>query len=284
MNRWQDVTIPAPTDKSSMGLFLVFKGTSNFRLNFFEVNGKGLSPETRPTVKITAPAENAAVTVGATTITADATDAENAITKVEFFVDGEKIGEDTTAPYSVQWTQTTEKFYSVHAVATNAKGLTGDSRKVRFSVGESGIRPPWETFANVDAAFDKVGDEFTVSAAGADLWQAANEFGAVYLPGGVGENFIATVKVASVRRHARGVQGGHHRPQPDPAGRRQRQQGLPRPRREGQRRSRVHARRRRQRPGQRHGRAGGQRLWHGQRAHVAEGREVRQEVLGLLLA
>ena len=56
-----DVTIPAPADKSSMGLFLVFKGTSNFRLNFFEVNGKGLSPETRPTVKITAPAENAAV-------------------------------------------------------------------------------------------------------------------------------------------------------------------------------------------------------------------------------
>ena len=50
LSRWQDVTIPAPADKSSMGLFLVFKGTSNFRLNFFEVNGKGLSPETRPTV------------------------------------------------------------------------------------------------------------------------------------------------------------------------------------------------------------------------------------------
>ena len=197
LSRWQDVTIPAPADKSSMGLFLVFKGTSNFRLNFFEVNGKGLSPETRPTVKITAPAENAAVPVGATTITADATDAENAITKVEFFVDGEKIGEDTTAPYSVPWTQTTEKFYSVYAVATNAKGLTGDSRKVRFSVGESGIRPPWETFSNVAADFDKVGDEFTVSAAGADIWQGANEFGAVYLPGGVGENFIAKVKVAS---------------------------------------------------------------------------------------
>ena len=102
-------------------LFLVFKGTSNFRLNFFEFNGKGLSPETRPTVKITAPAENAAVPPGPNTFTADATDAENAITKVEFFVDGEKIGEDTTAPYSVDWTQTTEKFYAVHAVATNAR-------------------------------------------------------------------------------------------------------------------------------------------------------------------
>ena len=68
---------------------------------------------------------------------------------------------------------------------------------MRFSVGEAGIRPPWDTFTNVDAEFDKVGDEFTVSAAGADLWQAANEFGAVYLPGGVGENFVATVKVAA---------------------------------------------------------------------------------------
>ncbi|RKQ93981.1 glucose/arabinose dehydrogenase [Solirubrobacter pauli] len=208
VNRWTDVTIPAPADKASMSLFLVFKGTANFRLNFFEVNGKGLSPETRPTVKITAPTENAAVTPGAVTFTADATDAENQITKVEFFVDGQKIGEDTSAPYTTTWNQTTEKFYAVHAVATNSKGLTNDSRKVRFSVGESGVRPPWETFANVDAAFDKVGDEFTVSAAGADLWQAANEFGAVYLPGGVGENFVATVKVAEFDgTHASGKAG-----------------------------------------------------------------------------
>ena len=97
MNRWTDVTIPAPTDKTSMGLFLVFKGTANFRLNFFEVNGKGLSPDTRPTVKITAPTENAAVQPGEVTFTADATDAENAITKVEFFVDGAKVGEDDSA-------------------------------------------------------------------------------------------------------------------------------------------------------------------------------------------
>ena len=180
-----------------MGLFLVFKGTANFRLNFIEFNGKGLSPDTRPDVKITAPAENAAVQPGQVTFTADATDAENTITKVEFFVDGAKVGEDDSAPYSTTWTQTTEKFYAVHAVATNSKGLTGDSRKVRFSVGEAGIRPPWETYTNVDADFDKVGDEFTVSAAGADLWQAANDFGTVYLPGGVGQNFVATVKVAS---------------------------------------------------------------------------------------
>ena len=102
MNRWADVTIPAPTDKTSMGLFLVFKGTSNFRLNFFEVNGKGLSPDTRPTVKITAPAENAAVHAGSGRVQADATDAENAITKVEFFVDGAKVGEDTRRPVQRQ--------------------------------------------------------------------------------------------------------------------------------------------------------------------------------------
>ena len=273
-----------PRDKSSMGLFLVFKGTANFRLNFFEVNGKGLSPETRPTVKITAPAENAAVQAGQVTLTADATDAENAITKVEFFVDGAKIGEDTTAPYSVDWTQTTEKFYSVYAVATNAKGLTGDSRKVRFSVGESGIRPPWETFANVDAAFDKVGDEFTVSAAGADLWQGAERVRHGLPAGRRGRELHRDRQGRLVRRHARVLQGGDHGPQPDPAGRRQRQPGLPRLRREGQRRSRVHARRRRQRPGQQHGRAGGDRLRHGQRPDVAEGGEVRHEVLGLLLA
>ena len=181
-----------------MGLFLVFKGTSNFRLNFIEFNGKGLSPDTRPNVKITAPAENAAVHAG------------------PGHVHGRRHGrrehghqgrvlrrrhQDRRGrprrPYSVDWTQTTEQFYVVHAVATNSKGLTGTSRKVRFSVGERGIRPPWETFANVDADFDRVGGETTVSAAGADLWQAANDYGVAYLPGGVGENFVATVKVSS---------------------------------------------------------------------------------------
>ena len=279
------MTIPAPQTTASMGLFLVFKGSSNFRLNFIEFNGKGLSPDTRPTVKITSPAENAAVQPGQVTFTADATDAENTITKVEFFVDGAKIGEDTAAPYSVDWTQTTEKFYAVHAVATNSKGLTGDSRKVRFSVGEAGIRPPWETFANVDA----------------ELRQGRR-------------------RVHDQRRGRRPVAGRQRLRHGLPAGRRGRRTSSPRSRSPSFDATHSNAKAgimvRNEIPqgggndnlgylvfaekgngeaeymhdaggnGQVNnaGEPVGDRLRHGQPADVAEGREVRQEVLGLLLA
>jgi PKD repeat protein len=197
--RWSDVTIDVPESTATMSLYVVFTGTANFRMNFWEVNGKGLSATTRPQVQITAPTDLQAVDPGTSTLTATATDAENDVTAVEFFIDGESVGTDTTAPYSVDWTETEEDYYVVHAVATNSAGLTKASRKVRFTVGEFGVRPPWTTFGNTTppATFDQLGSNFTVSAAGSDVWQGTNQYGAVYLPGGTPENFEAVVKVAS---------------------------------------------------------------------------------------
>ena len=199
---WADVTIPTPETTETMSLYLVFKGSANFRLNFWEIGGKGLSPDTRPSVRITSPTPMQALEPGPNTLVAEASDAENEITNVEFFIDGEKVGEDATAPYEVEWTETEEDYYVVHAVATNSAGLTSDSRRVRFTVGAFGVRPPWQTFESIpdgqpEPAFDQLGNNFTVTAAGADLWQATNQFGAVYLEDGAPENFVATVKVAS---------------------------------------------------------------------------------------
>jgi regulation of enolase protein 1 (concanavalin A-like superfamily) len=177
----------------------VATGTASFRMNFWEVNGKGLSPTTRPYVTITAPTDLQAVEPGTSTLTAEATDAENDVTAVEFFVDGVSVGVDDTAPYSVDWTETEEDYYVVHALATNSAGLTKASRKVRFTVGEFGVRPPWTTFGNTqpEATFDQLGDNFKVSAAGSDVWQGTNQYGAVYLPGGLPDDHEAVVKVAS---------------------------------------------------------------------------------------
>ena len=194
-SRWADLTVDVPASTETMSLYVVFTGAANFRMNFWEVDGKGLSATTRPEVRITSPTEMQPLVPGPNTITAEATDAENAITGVEFFIDGVSIGSDATAPYSVDWTQTVEDFYVVHAVATNDAGLTESSRKVRFTVGES----PWQFFGNTnpEASFEKVGDNFRVSAAGADLWQATNQYGVLYLPDSTPENFEAVVKVAS---------------------------------------------------------------------------------------
>ena len=199
VQRWADVTVDTPESTETMALYVVFTGAANFRMNFWEVVGKGLSPTTRPQVRITSPTDLQAVEPGTSTLTAEATDAENDITAVEFFVDGESVGVDDTAPYSVDWTETEEDYYVVHAVATSDAGLTRASRKVRFTVGEFGVQPPWTTFGNTtpEATFDQLGSNFTVSAAGSDVWQATNQYGAVYLPGGTPENFEAIVKVAS---------------------------------------------------------------------------------------
>jgi PKD repeat protein/glucose/arabinose dehydrogenase len=206
--KWRDVTIDAPETTETLALYLVFTGTANFRLNFLEANGKGVSPVSRPEVVVTSPTEGEAVDPGDVTLTANATDAEHAIRSVEFFVDGESVGTDTEAPYSVVWNQPEEDFYTVRAVATNDQGLSRESRAVRFTVGDIAIKPPWLTFANVDAGFTQVGENFTIDAAGADTWQGTDEYGAVYQADAAGENFVATVRVDSFENlHPRGKAG-----------------------------------------------------------------------------
>ena len=93
--RWTDVTDPRSAP-GTMSLVVVFTGGANFRVNFWEALGKGLSATTRPEVRVTAPTVDQAVEPGTITLAAEATDAENAITAVEFFVDGESVGTDNT--------------------------------------------------------------------------------------------------------------------------------------------------------------------------------------------
>jgi hypothetical protein len=76
-----------------------------------------------PTVAITSPAEGSVS--GTIDITATATD-DNAVTQVEFFVDGASIGVDTTAPYAASWNTTTvtDGPYTVKATATDTANQT----------------------------------------------------------------------------------------------------------------------------------------------------------------
>ncbi len=64
----------------------------------------GLVVTTPPTVSITSPASGSTYTVGdSVNITASASASGANITSVEFFVDGNLIGTDNTAPYSIKW-------------------------------------------------------------------------------------------------------------------------------------------------------------------------------------
>lgn len=98
---------------------------------------KGLSP----TASITAPTAGATFAAGAAiTINATAADADGTVTKVEFFAGTNKIGEDTTSPYSIIWNNVASGRYLLTAKATDNTGNIGASAEVKIVVGT----PPLE--------------------------------------------------------------------------------------------------------------------------------------------
>ncbi len=94
-----------------------------------------------PTVSITQPSNGQSFTAGSTiTINASASDSDGNVTKVEFFRNGIKIGEDTSNPYSFTWNNASSGSYSLTAEATDDDNAVGASTAVNISVGST--NPP----------------------------------------------------------------------------------------------------------------------------------------------
>lgn len=82
---------------------------------------------TPPTVSLTSPGDGATFSTTATiTFSADASDPGGSVAKVEFFDGANKIGEDTSAPYSITATLAAGS-HSITAKATDNGGLTTTS-------------------------------------------------------------------------------------------------------------------------------------------------------------
>ncbi|MDG1848926.1 MAG: heparin lyase I family protein [Flavobacteriales bacterium] len=78
-----------------------------------------------PEISITNPQHLDNLTSGTnTTITVNTSDTDGSITQVEFFLNGQSLGIDTTSPYSFDWTPITKDAYLIKAVATNSNGKT----------------------------------------------------------------------------------------------------------------------------------------------------------------
>ncbi|MEK6336843.1 MAG: DUF2341 domain-containing protein [Acidobacteriota bacterium] len=71
------------------------------------------------------------------TINASASDSDGTIAKVEFFVNGNKLGEVTNGPYAFTWNNASTGTYSVTATATDNLGATSTSGAVSITVGKS---------------------------------------------------------------------------------------------------------------------------------------------------
>lgn len=105
----------------------------------------GTPPPTNqaPTVSLTAPANGATFTAPASiSLTANASDADGTVSKVEFFNGGTKLGEDVSAPYTFTWGNVSAGSYSLTARATDNAGASTTSAAVNVTVNAPANQPP----------------------------------------------------------------------------------------------------------------------------------------------
>lgn len=92
-----------------------------------------------PQVSITSPATGSSFEAGSTiTVSANATDSDGSISKVEFFRDGVSLGSDSSAPYGITWTATAVGSHQLAAVATDDRNASARSATVNIAVRATG--------------------------------------------------------------------------------------------------------------------------------------------------
>lgn len=106
-----------------------------------------------PQVVLASPPNGATFTAPAQlTLTADASDQDDAVARVEFFANGNPVGSDVDAPYSVNWSNVSAGSYSLTAVATDLRGAaTTSANEVKITVNvPSGDLPRLSIVRNGD--------------------------------------------------------------------------------------------------------------------------------------
>ncbi len=71
------------------------------------------------------------------TITATASDSDGSISQVEFFVNDNSVGTDTSSPYSINYNISANGSYSIYAVATDNLEAKTNSSTVNITVGDT---------------------------------------------------------------------------------------------------------------------------------------------------
>jgi hypothetical protein len=86
-------------------------------------------------VWITNPTEGTALTAPVDlVIDATATDSDGTVTRVEFRANGGSLGQDTNAPFSFTWTNTTAGIYALTAIATDNSNTRATSAPVNITI------------------------------------------------------------------------------------------------------------------------------------------------------
>ncbi len=131
------------TNLSGTGRYVRIYGTARatgygYSIYELEVYGSLSGGNALPSVSITSPVNNQTFPAASTiTINATAADSNGSIAKVEFFKDAEKIGEDTTSPYSITFTVTAAGTLSLTARAFDNNNAAQISNPITIIVGQT---------------------------------------------------------------------------------------------------------------------------------------------------
>ncbi|MBD2867093.1 pectinesterase family protein [Paenibacillus arenilitoris] len=119
------------------------EGYTNLELYLNGIAGNGSE---NPTAVITEPANNAVVEAGSNvTIEASAADEDGTVTKVEFYRNGEKVGEDDSKPYRFEWTEAADGTHYWAAKAIDETGTSTFSTSVVVHANTEGGIEPWQS-------------------------------------------------------------------------------------------------------------------------------------------
>lgn len=120
-----------------------------------------LAGNTKPSVSLTAPANNASFFSGSNiTLTATASDPDGTVTKVEFYQGTEKIGESVSSPYTFAWNNVQAGSYTLTARAYDnsnadsisvAKNITVNPTTRWSLLGNAGTSPATSFLGTTDS-------------------------------------------------------------------------------------------------------------------------------------
>ena len=132
-------------------------------------------PNVPPTVSLTAPANNANYTAPASVnLTANATDSDGTITKVEYYNGAALIGQATSAPYAFTWANVAAGSYTLTAKATDNANTTTTSSSISITVTAN--QAP-----SVSLLAPSASDNFTAPATFSIVANAADSDGSISL-------------------------------------------------------------------------------------------------------
>lgn len=99
---------------------------------------EGTTTNQPPALSLTSPTDGASFTAPANlTLAANATDSDGTVARVDFYAGSTLVGSDTSAPYSVSWSNVPAGSYTLTAVATDDDGDSTRSGAVGITVKSS---------------------------------------------------------------------------------------------------------------------------------------------------